>query len=211
MATRWFGAPVQRSEDPRLLRGKGNYVDDIDLPGTLHAAVLRSLHARARIVSIDAGAARELPGVHLVLIDIEYEPLPVVHNLDIASSSLVGVAARIPGGHPGTTTTVENAPLVHADAPGNVAAHFIQSVGDPDGIFATAPHTIRETMNIERGAAMPMEGRGVLARWEAHEGTLTCWISTQGPIPLRNGLAAIFQLPEHKVRVVAPDVGGGFG
>jgi len=270
MATRWFGAPVQRSEDPRLLRGKGNYVDDIDLPGTLHAAVLRSLHARARIVSIDAGAARELPGVHLVLtaadlgevlepsplliphnalthphtqlplaldevryvgeavafvvaddryiaedalelIDIEYEPLPVVHNLDVASSSMVGVAARIPGGHPGTTTTAENAPLVHADAPGNVAAHFIQSVGDPDGIFATAPHTIRETMNIERGAAMPMEGRGVLARWEAHEGTLTCWISTQGPIPLRNGLAAIFQLPEHKVRVVAPDVGGGFG
>ena len=209
MATRWFGAPVQRSEDPRLLRGKGNYVDDIDLPGTLHAAVLRSLHARARIVSIDAGAARELPGVHLVLtaadlgevlepsplliphnalthphtqlplaldevryvgeavafvvaddryiaedalelIDIEYEPLPVVHNLDVASSSLVGVAARIPGGHPGTTTTVENAPLVHADAPGNVAAHFIQSVGDPDCIFATAPHTIRETMDIER-------------------------------------------------------------
>src|SRR3989454_9716504 len=250
MATRWFGAPVQRTEDPRLLRGKGNYVDDIDLPDMLHAAVLRSPHARARIVNIDSSAARELPGVHLVLtavdlgdvlepspllvphhaltqprtqlplalnevhyvgeavafvvadsryiaedaldlIDVEYEPLPVVHSLEVASA--------------------KDALLVHADVPDNVAAHFIQSVGDPDGIFATAPHTIRETMNIERGAAMPMEGRGVLARWEAHEGTLTCWISTQGPIPLRNGLAAIFQLPEHKVRVVAPDVGGGFG
>ena len=60
MATRWFGAPVQRSEDPRLLRGKGTYVDDIDLPNVLQAAVLRSPHAHARILSIDATAAREL-------------------------------------------------------------------------------------------------------------------------------------------------------
>src|SRR6266568_8599645 len=175
MATRWFGAPVQRSEDPRLLRGKGNYVDDIDLPGTLHAAVLRSPHAHARIVSIDAGAARELPGVHLLLtatdlgevlepsplliphhaltqprtqlplardevhyvgeavafvvadnryiaedaldlIDVEYDPLPVVHSLETAAA--------------------EDAPLVHADVPGNVAAHLAQTVGDPDTVFS---------------------------------------------------------------------------
>lgn len=250
MATRWFGAPVQRTEDPRLLRGKGTYVDDIDLPGMLHAAVLRSPHARARIVNIDSSAARELPGVHLVLmasdlgevlepspllvphhaltqprtqlplalnevhyvgeavafvvadsryiaedaldlIDVEYEPLPVVHSLEAASA--------------------KDAPLVHADVPGNVAAHFVQSNGDPDSAFAHAPHVIRETFNVERGAAMPMECRGVVARWETHENALTCWISTQGPIPIRNGLAAIFHLPEHKVRVIAPDVGGGFG
>src|SRR5436305_2617975 len=250
MATRWFGAPVQRTEDPRLLRGKGNYVDDIDLPDMLHAAVLRSPHAQARIVSIDPTAARELPGVHLVLtaadlgdvlepspllvphhaltqprtqlplalnevyyvgeavafvvadsryiaedaldlIDVEYEPLPVVHSLEAASAI--------------------DALLVHADVPGNVAAHFVQSVGDPDSMFAHAPHIIRETFTMERGAAMPMECRGILARWEAHEGALTSWISTQGPIPIRNGLAAIFHLPEHKVRVMAPDVGGGFG
>ena len=250
MATRWFGAPVQRSEDPRLLRGKGNYVDDIDLPDMLHAAVLRSPHAHARILSIDAGAARELAGVHLVLIatdlgevlepspllvphaaltqprtqlplardevryvgeavafvvaesryiaedaleliDVEYELLPVVHSLAVANA--------------------QDGPLVHEDVPGNVAAHLVQTVGDPDTVFAHAPHVIRETFNIERGAAMPMECRGILARWEGHEGALTCWISTQGPIPIRNGLAAIFHLPEHKVRVIAPDVGGGFG
>src|SRR3989442_1658671 len=145
MTTRWFGAPVQRSEDPRLLRGKGNYVDDIDLPDMLQAAVLRSPHAHARILSIDASAAREIPGVHLVLtaadlgevlepspllvphhtltqprtqlplalnevhyvgeavamvvadsryiaedaldmIDVEYDPLPVVHSLKVASA-----------------------------------------------------------------------------------------------------------------------------
>ncbi len=86
MATRWFGAPVQRTEDPRLLRGKGNYVDDIDLPDMLHAAVLRSPHARARIVNIDSSAARELPGVHLVLTAgdlgevLEPSPLLVPHH-----------------------------------------------------------------------------------------------------------------------------------
>ena len=250
MATRWFGAPVQRLEDPRLLRGRGTFVDDIDLPEMLHAAVLRSTHARARILTIDTSAARALPGVHLVLtasdlgevlepspllvphqaltqprtqlplaksevryvgeavayvvadtryiaedaldlIDVEYEPLPVVHSLEIAAAS--------------------EAPLVHTDVPGNVAAHFVQTVGDPDKVFADAPHIMREMLLMDRGAAMPMECRGVLARWDAYEGLLTCWISTQGPIPIRNGLAAIFQLPEHKVRVIAPDVGGGFG
>src|SRR5436190_2494461 len=250
MATRWFGASIQRNEDPRLLRGKGSFVDDIDLPNMLHAAVLRSPHAQARITSIDPSAARELPGVHLVLtasdlgevlepspllvphdaltqprtqlplalnevryvgeavafvvaddryiaedaldlIDVEYEPLPVIHSMEVA--------------------VAEDAPLVHKDVPDNVAAHLIQTVGDPDAVFTNAPHVIRETLLMDRGAAMPMECRGVLARWDAHEEMLTCWISTQGPIPIRNGLAAIFHLPEHKVRVIAPDVGGGFG
>jgi len=250
MATRWFGASIPRNEDPRLLRGKGSYVDDIDLPEQLHAAVLRSTHARARILNIDASAARELPGVHLVLtasdlgevlepspllvphdaltqprtqlplalsevryvgeavafvvaddryiaedaldlIDVEYEPLPVIHSMEVA--------------------VAEDAPLVHQDVPGNVAAHLIQTVGDPDAVFTNAPHVISETLLMDRGAAMPMECRGVLVRWDAHEEMLTCWISTQGPIPIRNGLAAIFHLPEHKVRVIAPDVGGGFG
>src|SRR6266704_6226563 len=86
MATRWFGASIPRNEDPRLLRGKGSFVDDIDLPEQLHAAVLRSTHARARILNIDASAARELPGVHLVLTAselgevLEPSPLLVPHH-----------------------------------------------------------------------------------------------------------------------------------
>jgi CO/xanthine dehydrogenase Mo-binding subunit len=127
----------------------------------------------------------------LDLIDVEYEPLPVVHNLEVAAA--------------------ENAPLVHEDVPENIAAHLVQVVGEPDSVFASVPHVVKEQFYMERGAAMPMEGRGIVARWEAHTGTLTCWISTQGPIPIRNGLAAIFHLPEHKVHVIAPDVGGGFG
>lgn len=250
MATRWFGAPVQRTEDPRLLRGKGMFVDDIELPEMLHAAVLRSPHARARILAIDTSAARELPGVYAVytaadlgdllepspllvphqaltqprtqlplasqevryvgeavalvvadsrysaedaldLIEVEYEPLPVVHNLEVAAAP--------------------DAPLVHEGVPDNVAAHLVQVVGEPDSVFADAPRVHKEQFYVERGAAMPMEGRGIVARWEAQSGALTCWISTQGPIPIRNGLAAMFHLPEHKVQVIAPDVGGGFG
>src|SRR3989442_6586518 len=86
MATRWFGASIPRNEDPRLLRGKGSYVDDIDLPEQLHAAVLRCTHARARILNIDVSAARELPGVHLVLTAsdlgevLEPSPLLVPHH-----------------------------------------------------------------------------------------------------------------------------------
>ncbi len=250
MSTRWFGAPVQRNEDPRLLRGRGIYVDDIDLPEMLHAAVLRSPYAHARIMHIDTSAARDLPGVHLVLtaadlgdvlepsplliphqaltqprtqlplaleevcyvgeavafvvadsryiaedalelIEVEYEPLPVVSSLEAASAP--------------------DAPLVHEDVPGNIAAHLLQEVGNPDKTIANARHVVHEVLKMERGAAMPMECRGIVARWDTYEDMLTCWISTQGPIPIRNGLAAIFHLPEHKVRVIAPDVGGGFG
>src|SRR5258708_13571710 len=86
MATRWFGAPVHRLEDARLLRGLGTFVDDIDLPEMVHAAVLRSTHARARILTIDTSAARALPGVHLVLTAsdlgevLEPSPLLVPHQ-----------------------------------------------------------------------------------------------------------------------------------
>src|SRR6202043_2263508 len=86
MATCWFGASVQRTEDPRLLRGKGAYVDDIDLSEMLHSAVLCSPHARARILGIDTSAARQLPGVHLVITAddlgeiLEPSPLLVPHH-----------------------------------------------------------------------------------------------------------------------------------
>ncbi|HEU5378418.1 MAG TPA: aerobic carbon-monoxide dehydrogenase large subunit [Ktedonobacteraceae bacterium] len=250
MATRWFGAPVQRVEDPRLLRGKGSYVDDLDLPGMLHAAVLRSPHARARILSLDTQAAQALQGVRLILTAadlgevLEPSPLLVPHpaltqprtQLPLARNEVhyVGEAVAmvvaesrylaedaldlidvtyetLPVVDSLETALLSDAPLVHTDVPGNIAAHLVQQVGQPDTIFANAPHVMRETFAMDRGAAMPMECRGIVANWDSNENMLTCWISTQGPIPIRNGLAAIFHLPEHKVRVVAPDVGGGFG
>ncbi len=250
MATRLFGAPIKRREDPRLLAGQGCYIDDLALPGMLHAAVLRSPYAHARIRRLDVSAARALPGVFAALtaadlgsvgrrspllipdaclthpltqyplavdtvnyvgeavafvvavdrataedalerIAVDYEPLPPVVDL---------AAAVAPG-----------APLVHAELGTNVAAHYTASVGDVERAFAAAAHVFREHLVIERSAGMPLETRGVVADWSAQEGLLRVWDSTQAPIAIRNGLAYLFDLPEHAVHVVAPDVGGGFG
>jgi aerobic carbon-monoxide dehydrogenase large subunit len=250
MTTRRIGARIPRNEDPRLLRGHGCFVDDMNPAGMLHAAALRSPHAHARIARIDASAARRAPGVHLVLtaadlgelnqpsplliphpslnhprtqhplavdevryvgeivavvvaddryvaedalglIDVVYEPLPVVTDLATAHA-------------PGT-------PRVHADVPDNRAARFRQSVGDADSALARAPRVIRERLAIERSCGSPIETRGIVAEWDARRQTLQVWDSTQAPLPIKNGLARLFGLPEFNVEVVAPDVGGGFG
>ncbi|MEA2627812.1 MAG: aerobic carbon-monoxide dehydrogenase large subunit [Chloroflexota bacterium] len=248
MTTRWFGEKVQRVEDDRLLRGNGRFTDDID-GGALESCLVRSPYAHARITSIDASAARALPGVVAVyvaadlpfggrdlpiliphpnlthgrtqrclasevvrysgeavafvvaesrgiaedaaeLVQVEYEPLPVVITPEVSAA-----AQR----------------LVHDDVPGNVAAEMLQEVGDVKTAMAAAPHQKRLHFRFERGAASPMEGRAVWARWSASENKLTVFDSTQSPTSIRGGLAVLFGLPESDVEVIAPDVGGGFG
>src|SRR5207248_3102960 len=248
MTTRWFGAPVQRVEDDRLLRGRGRFTDDIG-EGALECCFVRSPHAHARITSIDASAARAVPGVAAIytaadlpfggldlplliphpnlthgrtqrclasdvvryageavafviaesryvaedaaeLVQVEYEPLPVVITPEAAARA-------------------EH--LVHADVPGNVAAEVLQEVGDVEAALAGAPHRKRLRLRYERGAASPMEGRAVWARWSGDERKLTVYDSTQLPTSIRGGLAVLFGLSESNVEVIAPDVGGGFG
>lgn len=250
MATRSFGERVLRNEDDRLLRGHGQYVDDVEADRPLHAAFVRSPFAHARILSVDVSRAREAPGVVAVytcddighldvhlplliphpamthprtqrplardrvynvgqavafivaesryeaedaleLVDVDYEPEPVVVDLEAA--------------------VAPDSPLVHADVPGNVACHLVQVSGDPDSAFARADHVFRGRFVVERSAGQPMETRGCLARWDERSGELTLWDSTQASIPIRGGLASLFRLPENKVRVIAPDTGGGFG
>lgn len=125
------------------------------------------------------------------LITVDYEPLPVAATLEGAIAP--------------------QAPLVHEDIGTNIAARYAQRVGDVEQAFAAAPHRFRERLVIDRGASCPMETRGVVASWDARAGRLDMWDSTQAPIPIRNGLAAMFGLLQQNVRVVAPDVGGGFG
>src|SRR5215471_13792891 len=79
MGAKWFGASVRRKEDPKLLTGNGRFVDDIDLPGMLHAAFVRSAHAHALVRGIDVAAARALPGVHLVMTFADL-PAPLREN-----------------------------------------------------------------------------------------------------------------------------------
>ncbi len=124
------------------------------------------------------------------LVDVDYEPLPVVITPEVAAAA-------------------EH--LVHEDVPGNVAAEMIQEVGDVRAALASAPRRKRLRLRFERGAASPMEGRAVWARWSASERKLTVFDSTQSPTSIRGGLSVLFGLPESSVEVIAPDVGGGFG
>ncbi|KWX00754.1 xanthine dehydrogenase [Carbonactinospora thermoautotrophica] len=101
--------------------------------------------------------------------------------------------------------------LVHEEVPGNVAAHLVQENGDARAAIAAAPHTLELDLDIQRSASMPMEGRGVYARWDAEDGSLRVYTSTQTSTSVRAAIAAKLDLPLHKVEVVVPDVGGGFG
>src|SRR6059036_863820 len=120
---------------------------------------------------------------------VEYEPLPAVASL--------GEALRSDG------------PLVHPG--GNVASRFTQRVGDPTGELARAPVVLRERFHVHRGAGMAMETRAIAARWDSDPGQVTVWSTTQAPQILRRLLARYLGLPEHAVRVVTQDIGGGFG
>ncbi|HEX6871927.1 MAG TPA: aerobic carbon-monoxide dehydrogenase large subunit, partial [Micromonosporaceae bacterium] len=123
-------------------------------------------------------------------IRVTWEPLPAVVGLPAAAAA-------------------EHA--VHADVPDNVSAHMVQSVGDAEAAIATAAHRLHLDLEIERSASMPLEGKGVYARWDADDRSLRVYSSTQTSTSVRFALAAKLNLPVDRVEVVAPDVGGGFG
>jgi CO/xanthine dehydrogenase Mo-binding subunit len=105
----------------------------------------------------------------------------------------------------------DGADLVHPDVPGNVAAHLVQQNGDVEAALAGAPHVLDLDLSIERSACMPMEGKGVLARWDPEKDELRIFSSTQTSTGVRAAVAAKLDLPLAKVECIAPDVGGGFG
>ncbi len=124
------------------------------------------------------------------LVEVQYTPLPVVASVEVACRP--------------------DAPLVHDEIPGNRFFHRTHAQGDADQILAEAPVVVRGTFRHQRLAGIPIEGRGIAAEWDPR-GRLTVWASTQVPHTLRDGLARSLGLPESAVRVIVPDVGGGFG
>lgn len=123
-------------------------------------------------------------------IRVDYDFLPVVVGLETARTA---------------------ANLVHDHAPGNISAHLLQEVGDVETAMAGAPHRLSLDLAIERSACMPMEGKGVYARWDTDAEHLTLWSSTQTSTGVRAAVAARLGLPLAKVDCITPDVGGGFG
>jgi aerobic carbon-monoxide dehydrogenase large subunit len=243
------GARIKRREDPRLIRGLGQYVDDVNLPNTLHVAILRSPYAHAKIRSLDVEAARHQPGVvavvkgseikdqigtlpvsggnetlrvpkHYVLaadkvcyvgegvaavvaedrytardaldlIQVEYEPLPVVMDPEKALAS--------------------GSPVIHSEWTDNVAFRSEQKQGNLTKAFKEADKVVRQRLVHQRLAPIAVEPRGVVAHYLSSDKELTVWSSTQIPHMLKSNLAQMLKLPENEVRVIAPEVGGGFG
>ncbi len=255
MKGKWIGQPIKRNEDPRLLTGQALYVDDVDMPGMLHAAFLRSDYAHARIRSIDVSAARARPGVVAVYTAEDmadfWRPGPLIvpppRNVEgivfhartqipmvkdkarhigdpiavviaesryIAEDALEDIVVDYEPLEPVVDmerALEPDAPLVHDDLDSNLAAHVVQEKGNYEAARAKADVVIKRRILVDRGAAAALENRGVVAHWEPKSQQLTVWDTTQAPIPIRNGIAAMLGLSEHQVRVIAPFIGGGFG
>ena len=243
-----LGASRKRVEDQRFIRGKGNYTDDITLPGMLHMEILRSPVAHARITSIDTTRAWQVPGVHLVLtgemmatrnlawmptlsydtqavlatdkvrfqgqevacviaddpyiakdacekIDVEYEPLPVIVNPWQALET--------------------DAPVIRDDKENqadNVIYHW--EVGDKSGTdaaFEQADLVSKLELHYPRSHPSPIECCGSIADFNRSTSKLTVYMTTQAPHLIRTLVALVAELPEHMIRIVSPDIGGGFG
>jgi aerobic carbon-monoxide dehydrogenase large subunit len=257
---RLFGKSIKRREDPRFITGRGNYVDDVRLPGMTYAAFVRSPHAHARIRRIDTAAAAKHPGVVAVftgkdmtgvnslpcgwdlrkaknipgvvqdLAMVPHMPLtsdaarhvgdPVAVVIANSQEAAVDAAEKVQVDWeplPAVTVTEKAAqagsPQIHADAPGNVA--FKWEIGDPNttsAAFKNAAVTVKKRIVNQRLVANAMEPRACVARYEDATGDLTLWVTSQNPHVHRLLMCAfVLGIPEHKVRVIAPDVGGGFG
>jgi carbon-monoxide dehydrogenase large subunit len=244
-----IGLSVKRREDRRFLTGRGRYVDDLRLPGLLHAAIVRSPHAHARVVEVDGSRARAMPGVVAVLTmaelpecDAAVPPLvPSPRLRPYTQPAIAGAKTRYAGEAvavavaddiyratdaaevvdirydvlPAAATVdaalAPGAPRVFDDWPDNAAGPSDGAVGDVARGFREAQVIVEARLHVPRVAAMPIEPRGVLVEPESPDGRLTVWTSTQVPFAVRAAIAAALGLAEEQVRVIAPDVGGGFG
>ena len=160
-------------------------------PRTQRPLARDDVHYVGQTVAMVVATDRYIAEDAALLVDVDYEPLDVETDIEKAVE--------------------DGAPLVHPTNPNNVAAHFVQVSGDPQSAYGEAEHVSRIRVQVDRSTAAPMECRAVAARYDRVTGELTVWDGTQAPISVRGGLASIFSIDEDKVRVIAPDVGGGFG
>ena len=232
------GAKVIRKEDPNLLTGRGQFVDDIQLTGTTHMAFVRSTEAHALIKGIDVSAALECEGVigAWTAADLELPPLPGVPGLErpalaidkvrfVGEAVAVVVAENKYAAADGTElvivdyeplgavtsieeATAENAALLYEELGTNTVAE-VPTEDDHQAIFDAAPHTETIKLINNRCTAAPIETNACLADYGP--AGLTVWASFQAPHHLRNRISAWLDIPQDQCRVITPDVGGGFG
>ena len=252
-----IGASVRRKEDHRFLSGHGNYVDDMNQPGQLHAVIRRSDRPHARLLRIGTEAARGAPGVVAVFTGADLEADGVggvpcgwqIHSKDgspmtepkhpvlavgkvrhVGDPVAVVIAATraeaktaaelleieyedLPGIASVRDAVAPGAACVHDDAPGNQCYDW--HIGDKalvDAAFAQAAHRVKLDLLNNRLVPNAMEPRAAIGVFDAYSGEYTLYTTSQNPHVIRLLMGAhVLHLPESKLRVVAPDVGGGFG
>lgn len=241
------GSSVARLEDPDLLRGAACFVDDLDCPEMLHAAVLRSPFAHARLEPLDVSAARALPGVVAVFTHqdlgprrrpipirlcpdealndyLQYplaadrvryvgEPLAlVVAQSRALAEDALGEIELDPEPLPACTDALGAPPAaLFEQTPDNLAALSEQSFGDVATAFAGADHVVRSRFDSARHSAVPMETRGLLARYDTSERRLHIWGSSKVTHFNRGVLADLLGWPEARIHLAQTEIGGGFG
>jgi aerobic carbon-monoxide dehydrogenase large subunit len=247
-ATAYIGQPLRRREDFKFITGKGRYVDDIKVPGTLHMAVLRSPHAHAMVKRVDLAAAQAAPGVRLALsgTDLAGRIGPIVPNwilpgtkaperlvLAVDRVRFVGecvalVVARtqamaydavglieveyeaLPAVVDEGQAIRDGAPQLHANVPNNITTVYKVGGGDYHKAAREADQIINLRVANNRLIPTCMETRSILAEPNA-DGTLTINMPSQVPHMHRRWIAETLGIPEHQLRIIAPDIGGGFG
>jgi len=247
---RHVGSRAKRPDDPRILTGRGRYVDDLILPRMVHVAFVRSVHAHARLGRVGVGAARRAPDVVGVLTGAEaarlckpyrgvlaqyrgmktgaMQPL-AVERVRYVGEPIVAVAATsraaaedaarrvaveyepLPAVLDPGTALAPGAPLIHEALGDNLIYETRLTAGDVAGALAAAHRVYTRKFTIGRHTGVPVEPRSLVADYEPSTRALTLWISSQVPHMMQAVLAELFSLPEQRVRVIAPDVGGSFG
>jgi len=252
-----LGSARKRVEDARFTQGKGNYVDDIKMPGMLFGDFVRSPHAHARIKGINKDAALALPGVHAVLTAADLKPLNL-HYMPTLAGDVQAVLAEekvlfqgqevafivadnryvaadavdlvevdyeaLPVVIDPLKAMADDAPVLREDLAGKTeGAHgprrhhnhiFTWEVGDAEATgeaIGRADVVAREFISYQRVHPCPLETCGCVASMDKVNGQLTVWGTFQAPHAVRTVASLISNIPEHKIRIVSPDIGGGFG
>ncbi len=236
-----IGARVPMIDSEDKVTGKGLYTDDLALPGTLAGKILHSPHAHARILAIDTSEAERLPGVKAVATGretpVKYGILPIGHDETIFATDKVryvgdnvaAVAAEtaeiaeqalrlirveyeiLPAWFDPEKSMQADENLIHAEKPHNIEKDYHHHFGDVQKGFAEADYIREDRIVCAEVTHAALEPHSTLARYDAEAGEITVWSSTQVPYYLMLTLASTLQMPQEKVRVIKPLVGGGFG
>ncbi len=212
-STKYLGKNIPRVDGPQKVTGRAQYTYDVVLPDMLYGMILRCPHASAKVVSIDASAAKAMPGVHAVLTDLgntaryagEEIAAVAAETEEIARDALKAIRVEYEV-EPFVSNTLRG-----KDLPDRVGEARAQNRGqDPDTLWSQAAAVVEGEYYVPVREHLSLETHGVVVRWDS-ENSLTCWCSTQAVHGVADELAAALGIPRQNVKVICEVMGGGFG